>query len=223
MNLLKLASLIDHTNLKSSAVESDIDELCSEAVEHRFASVCVYGYWVDLIRSKHQSGLRISQVVNFPMGLSVSHVQTLSQINSSADEYDIVMNISKLKEKRYDEIEDELKRVRAYIGRKILKVIVESAVLTQDEILTATSLVSDVGADFIKTSTGFIPQPEEKLSEQVASIRNYIRLHHLPIEVKASGGIKSLDHVKALISMGATRIGTSSSVKIMRELKERGR
>lgn len=222
MNRDTLANLIDHTNLKSYAVTGDIDLLCTEAKEYGFASVCVHGYWVDYIKENYPS-IKIAQVLNFPDGLSTSHTDTLSRVNSSADEYDMVLNISKIKEKEYLEVKDELQRVKAYVGNKILKVIVESAVLNTEELLSATGIVADSGADFIKTSTGMITQPDTHLIDQVHTIHNFIKLHQLPIEIKASGGIKSLDLVKILIGEGVTRLGTSNSVKILMELEARTR
>lgn len=222
MNLSKLASIIDHTNLRSSATEREIDILCNEATEFGFASVCVYGYWVDHIKENYPA-VKVAQVLNFPSGLSLSHVETLSQINSSADEYDIVMNLSKLREKKYAEVRDELKQVRSYIGRKVFKIIVESGVLNSDELLMATALVAEVGADFIKTSTGFVQQLDTQLFDQVATIKSYINLHRLPLEIKASGGIKTLEQIRMLVGLGVSRIGTSSSLSILKELEGRGR
>lgn len=222
MNLSKLASIIDHTNLRSSTTEREIDILCSEAIDFGFASVCVYGYWVDHIKERYPD-IKVVQVLNFPSGLSLSHVETLSQVNSSADEYDIVMNLAKLREKKYPEVKEELKQVRTFVGRKVLKVIVESGVLSSDELLAATSIVADVGADFIKTSTGFISQQDTQLFDQVATIKSYLNLHRLPLEIKASGGIRTLEQVRMLIGLGVSRIGTSSSISILKELEERGR
>lgn len=218
MNQEKLASIIDHTNLKPYATSREIDVLCYEAVENKFSTVCVYGYWVDYIRELHPD-LRITQVVNFPTGLSMSHVETLSQINSCADEYDIVMNISKLREKKYREVAAELKQVRSYVGDKILKVIVESAVLTSDELVMAISILADAKSDFIKTSTGYVSQTDMKLVDQVATIRSYLNLHRLPMGIKASGGIRTLEQVRTLVGLGVTRIGTSSALQILDEMR----
>lgn len=221
LNKSKLASLFDHTNLKSYATYNDIDFLCDDAIYNGFATVCVYGYWVGYIRAKFGEDLKISQVLNFPTGLSMSHVETLAQISSDADEYDIVMNISKFKEGRVDEVAEELRQVRNYTTGKKLKVIVESGVLTTEELVTATDMVAVVEADFIKTSTGTIPQNEEELLKQVAIISQTIKVHGLGIEIKASGGIKSLEQVKILVGLGVTRIGSSNCVRILRESEGR--
>jgi len=214
----KLAQLFDHTNLKSYATARDIDVLCAEAAMYNFATVCVYGYWVDYIRETYPD-IRVCQVLNFPTGLSLSDMVTLSEINSDATEYDIVMNISKFKEGRREEVCESLRLVRSYTRGKVLKVIVESGVLTTEELVAATDMVSSVGADFIKTSTGFISQEDSRLIEQVAIISNIVKAHHLPIEIKASGGVKSLDLVRVLIGLGVTRFGSSSSTRIIRELE----
>lgn len=212
-----LAQLIDHTNLKPWATTSEIDNLCQEALEFGFKTVCVYGYWVPFIKENYPN-LTIAQVLNFPNGLSASHVNTLAQIETDADEYDIVMNLSKLRERKKEELIEELKTVKSYLGKKVLKVIIETAILTQDDLFTAIDIVSASGADFIKTSTGTVVQTEDKLFEQVLQIAAYIRLHQLPLEIKASGGIKTLEQVKILIGSGATRIGSSNSVQIINRL-----
>jgi len=213
-----LAQLFDHTYLKPWATAPTIDLICQEAIDNNFYSACVYGYWVNYIRENFPE-LRIVQVLNFPDGLSLSNTDTLAQIQSEANEYDIVMNISKLKERKLDEVTDELKAVKAYAGKKVLKVIVESAVLTQDELYTAIDVVADSKADFIKTSTGImIQQPSESLIDQVAHIAAYIKLHSIPLSIKASGGIKSLSLIKVLIGLGVTRIGSSNCVQILKEL-----
>lgn len=218
----KLAALMDHTNLKSYATANEIDLLCREAKQHKFATVCVYGYWVDYIAENHPE-VKICQVLNFPSGLSLSNVETLSQVKSNASEYDIVMNISKLKEKQFSLIREDLEVVRAYTKGKVLKVIVESGVLTNEELMEACDIVAGIGADFVKTSTGFIPQPDSALIQQVAVIHNIIKLHNLPLEIKASGGIKTLDQVKILLGLGVTRFGSSNSVHILWELEDSGR
>lgn len=211
-----LAELFDHTNLKPWATTSEIDRLCQEATEHGFKTVCVYGYWIPFIKENYPD-LKISQVLNFPNGLSDSIVTTLAQI-TDADEYDIVMNLSKLKERKLDEIIEELRAVKSYIGKKTLKVIVETAVLTQDDLYTAIEVVGQSKADFIKTSTGMLAQPDESLFDQVMHIAQYIKLHNVPLEIKASGGIKTIDQVKVLIGLGVTRIGSSNSVQILNRL-----
>lgn len=218
MNVEKLASLFDHTNLRSYSMTRDIDVLCAEAKSFNFHAVCVYGYWVNYIAENYPD-VRICQVVNFPSGLSMSNVETLAQVNSAAHEYDVVLNVSKLKEGRFEELRDDLRVLRTYTAGKVLKVIVESGVLSDEELVSAVDLVAAIGADFVKTSTGFIPQSEAKLIQQVAIISNIIKLHQLPIEIKASGGVSTLDQVRILLGLGVTRLGSSNSVRILRELE----
>jgi deoxyribose-phosphate aldolase len=143
----------------------------------------------------------------------------LAQINSSAAEYDIVINLSKLREKKYESIREDLAVVRAFVGEKILKVIVESGVLTTEELIIAVDLVAEAKADFVKTSTGFIPQSDSELFQEVSLIQNVIKMHGLSLSIKASGGIKTIDQVKILLGLGTTRIGTSNSVRILQELR----
>ena len=217
MDKAKLAQLIDHTNLKPWSTAYNIKTLCDEAVQHKFHSVCVYGYWIPDVRDWYPD-LNIVQVLNFPDGLSYSITDTLAQIHSEANEYDMVINIAELKDAKYENIHEEIKAVRSYIGGKTLKVIVESAVLKDSELYMAMDILSAVGADFIKTSTGTVLQTEDCLIEQVVKINNYIRLHGLPLEIKASGGIRTLGLVKILLGLGVTRFGSSNSVQILKEL-----
>jgi deoxyribose-phosphate aldolase len=217
MDRLKLAQLIDHTNLKPWATEYNIKTLCDEAVEHKFHSVCLYGYWIPDVRAWYPD-LNIVQVLNFPDGLSYTITDTLAQIHSEANEYDIVINISELKDAKYINIHEELKAVKSYIGSKILKVIVETAVLKDLELYMAMDIIAGINADFIKTSTGTVIQTEDCLIDQVVKIQNYKRLHNLSFEIKASGGIKTLGLVKKLMGLGVTRFGSSNSVQILKEL-----
>ncbi len=217
MDRSKLAQLFDHTYLKPWGTANSIKTLCDEAVEYKFHSVCVYGYWIPDIREWYPD-LKIVQVLNFPDGLSYSITDTLAQVHSEADEYDMVINLAELKDAKYINIHEEIKAVRSYIGTKTLKVIVESAVLKDAELYMAMDILAAVGADFIKTSTGTVVQTEDCLIEQVVKMNNYIRLHQLPLEIKASGGIKTLGLVKILLGLGVTRFGSSNSVQILKEL-----
>lgn len=217
MNKLKLAQVFDHTNLRPWATTYSIKTLCDEAVQYKFHSICVYGYWIPDVREWYPD-LNIVQVLNFPDGLSYSITDTIAQIHSEANEYDMVINIAELKDAKFDNIREEIKAVRAYIGGKVLKVIVESAVLKDHELYTAIDILAEVRADFIKTSTGTVPQEERCLIDQVDKISNYIKLHQLPLEIKASGGIKNLALVKVLIGLGVTRFGSSNTVQILREI-----
>jgi deoxyribose-phosphate aldolase len=213
----KLAQLLEHTNLNPWATEFNIKTLCEEAIEYKFHAVVVYGYWTPDIRAWYPN-LNIVQVLNFPDGLSYTITDTLAQIHSEANEYDMVINLSELKDGKYENIHDELRAVKSYIGNKTLKVIVESAVLKDAELYQAMDILAEVGADFIKTSTGTVVQTDDCLIEQVVKIQNYKRLHHLPFEIKASGGIKTLGLVKMLLNLGVTRFGSSNSTQILKEL-----
>ena len=217
MDRNKLASLFDHTNLKPWSTEYSIKLLCDEATDNHFHSVCVYGYWVPSVRVWYPN-IKIVQVLNFPDGLSYSTTDTIAQIHSEADEYDMVINLAELKECQYDSIKEEIRAVKSYVGSKTLKVIVESAVLNDKELYAAIDLIIDAGADFIKTSTGTIPQTDDNLIEQVRKIHNYIKLHNIALDIKASGGVKSLQLVKILLGLGVTRFGSSNSTQILKEL-----
>ena len=217
MDTLKLAQLMEHTNLKPWATAYNIKTLCDETVQNKFHAAVMYGYWVPDAREWYPD-LNIVQVLNYPDGLSYSITDTIAQIHSGANDYDMVINISELKDAKYENIADEIKAVKSYIGTKTLKVIVESAVLKDSEIYKAMDILYTAGADFIKTSTGTVPQTDDCLIEQVKKINAYKHLHGLPLEIKASGGIKSLALVKVLLGIGVTRFGSSNSVQILKEL-----
>ena len=209
-----LAGKIDHTCLEPQATESDIQKLCEEALEHGFAAVCVNPSYVHLAsRLLKGSKVRVCAVAGFPLGAvpaSVKVFETRQAIAEGADEIDMVINIGALKSKAYALVSQEIMTVREAARGKILKVIVEAALLTKEELVRVSLYSKEAGADFVKTGTGF--------SSRGASVEDVriIRETVCPtVGIKAAGGIKSYNFAKELIEAGADRIGTSSSIELM--------
>ncbi|MEW6687196.1 MAG: deoxyribose-phosphate aldolase [Candidatus Edwardsbacteria bacterium] len=214
---LDLASFIDHTLLKPEATKSDIERLCQEAKQYQFFAVCVNPTYVSLVR-KILDGTRIKicTVAGFPLGANLTETKIREAalgISHGAQEIDMVMNISALKSSNEDLVEEDIRSVRQTCGKGIiLKVILETAVLTQEEKVRACQIAKRVGADFVKTSTGF-----GSGGATVADVLLMRKAVGKEMGVKASGGIRDYQMAIKLIEAGATRIGTSSGVKIMKE------
>lgn len=212
------AKYIEHTLLKPEAVAQDYERLCREAVEHGFFGVCVPPYWVKkAARELKGSGISIVTVIGFPLGYSLAqskmHELDLA-VSHGADELDMVMNLAAFREDPQGWLKPEIAMLakKAHESEKILKVILETAYLTEAEITEACSICADAGADFVKTSTGFAPS---------GATTAHVKLMKAAVNgragVKASGGIKSLADAVAMIEAGAERLGTSAGVGIMRE------
>jgi deoxyribose-phosphate aldolase len=213
---IKLAKYFDHTVLKPEITSADIEKLCSEAAEYGFFSVCVNPVWVKLSKKLLKgSKVDICTVVGFPLGANTTKIkiaETELALEEGAKEIDMVINIGKLKEGDTDFVRKEISKLKKITGKRILKVIIETALLTEDEKRTAIKLVKDAGADFVKTSTGFA-----KSGATIDDISLMRKIGGKSLKVKASGGVKTLDFALALIEAGANRIGASSSVDIMED------
>ena len=211
---MELNSYIDHTNLKKDALIEDIEKLCEEAMKYHFASVCVYPYFVKAVSEYLKgSNVEICTVVGFPNGMNTTNVkvyEAIDAIENGATEIDMVINISALKNKEYDYIKNEIEEIRDAIGGKTLKVIIETCLLTDEEIVKMTEICNDTFVNFIKTSTGF-----DKEGAKVEDIELINKHKGAVLEIKASGGIRDIETAEAMIKAGATRIGTSSGVKLM--------
>jgi deoxyribose-phosphate aldolase len=216
---MKINEYIDHTILKPEASEAQIINLCKEAKEYAFKSVCVNPYYVPLVsRELVKSKVKTCAVIGFPLGATNSEIKSFEThmlIFSGAQEIDMVINIAALKDKLYDIVEEEIWAVTAAAKDKALvKVIIECCLLTDEEKVKACELSLKAGAGFVKTSTGFSTGGatinDVKLMRSVVGDRS---------EVKASGGIRDYETAMAMITAGATRIGTSSGVDIMKQAK----
>ncbi|WP_412031282.1 deoxyribose-phosphate aldolase [Metamycoplasma buccale] len=210
---------IDHTLLSPSATSKDIDKLIEEAKKYNFKSICIAPSWIKYAKEKlAKTDILICTVVGFPLGYNATSVkvyETKIAIAHGADEIDMVINIGRFKEREYEYVLNEIKEIKKECGNKNLKVIVETALLTNDEIAKITEIVLQSGADFIKTSTGFSYRgasfDDIKIMKKIAKDK---------LLIKASGGIKTASDAIKMIELGANRLGTSKSVLIIEELKK---
>lgn len=209
-----IASRIDHTLLKPDATDEEIRNLCREAREHSFAAVCVNPVWVNLCRRLLKgTGVMVATVIGFPLGAIPARAkaeEAARAVVEGADELDMVMNIGFLKSGRDAEVEEEIRGVVQAAEGRTVKVIIEAALLTDEEKVKACTLARRAGAHFVKTSTGF--------SKGYATARDVALMRHVVGEsmgVKASGGIKTSADARKMIQAGATRIGTTAGIAIV--------
>jgi len=213
-----VASMIDHTLLKPDATRRDIEALCREAAEYSFASVCVNPTWVPLCASLlRATSVRVCSVVGFPLGAATpdtKHYETRRAIFDGAREIDMVINIGALKSGELRVVERDVEAVTfpCREAGALSKVIIEAALLTDDEKITACTLAKAAGADYVKTSTGF--GPGGATAVDVALMRRVVGEE---MGVKAAGGVRDLESLKAMVAAGATRIGASAGVRIVQE------
>ena len=213
---MNLAPYIDHTLLKPDATPDQIARLCAEAAAHHFASVCVPPCYVRQAAEELQgSGVAVCTVIGFPLGYSLAKVKFFEghlALNDGATELDMVLNIGALKAGRHEEVEDEIGQLAELCRLRgaLLKVIIETALLTEDEIVTACRLCAEAGANFVKTSTGFASRGASVADIELmrASLPTHIRL-------KASGGIRTREAALALVAAGADRLGASDGVALL--------
>jgi deoxyribose-phosphate aldolase len=214
-----IARLIDHTVLKPQATEADIVRICREAIDYGFASVCVNPYYVMLVADMLRgSGVLTCTVVGFPLGANMPETKAAEAtraVRDGAQEIDMVINVGALKSARYDWVRHDIEQVvaAAHAGGATVKVILETALLTDEEKIIACEIARDAGGEFVKTSTGF--GPGGATTDDVALMR---RVVGPAMGVKASGGIGTRQDAAAMIAAGATRIGASAGVRITRDL-----
>ncbi|MED4269807.1 deoxyribose-phosphate aldolase [Geobacillus stearothermophilus] len=212
---VNIANMIDHTLLKPEATEEQIVQLCAEAKQYGFASVCVNPSWVKTAaRELSGTDVRVCTVIGFPLGATTPETkafETKNAIENGAREVDMVINIGALKSGADDWVESDIRAVvEAAAGKALVKVIIETALLTDDEKVRACQLAVKAGADYVKTSTGF--SGGGATVEDVALMRKTVGDN---VGVKASGGVRDRKTAEAMIEAGATRIGTSSGVAIV--------
>ena len=213
-----VAAMIDHTLLKADATRTDIEKLCREAAEFRFATVCVNPVWVALAATRLRgSGVGVCSVVGFPLGATTADVkqyETRRAIYDGAAEIDMVINVGALKSGDLRTVERDIAAVVDPCRQcgVVSKVIIEAALLTDEEKITASTLTKAAGADFVKTSTGFGPG-----GATVADVALMRRVVGAEMGVKAAGGVRDLEGLKAMVAAGATRVGASAGVKIVQE------
>ncbi len=215
---MTILNMIDHTVLKADAKKDDILKLCQEAIEYQFAAVCLNPSFVKLAKEALKgTGVKVATVIGFPLGANTEEVkvfETQNAIENGADEVDMVINIGALKGGDYDLVLDEIKAiVNVSKGKALVKVIIETALLNEEEKSIAIKLSLEAGADFVKTSTGFSTN-----GATVEDIKLMKSIVGDQMEIKASGGVRDLKTAQAMVEAGATRLGTSSGVSIAKEL-----
>ena len=207
--------LIDHTLLKPDASVKAVRKLCEEALEYKFASVCVNPYFVPLAsKLLKNSDVKVCTVIGFPLGATLSQVKKYEAeeaVNAGADEIDMVINISMAKEHNYEYIENEVKLVKEGCKGKLLKVILETCLLTDEEIIECSKAAVRGNADYVKTSTGFSTG-----GATVHAVELMRKSVGPKIGVKASGGVHNKEEAEAMVKAGATRIGASAGVQIVK-------
>jgi len=215
---MNISGMIDHTLLKADSTKVQIETLCKEAIEYNFAAVCVNPWYVDLCcKLLHGTSVKVATVVGFPLGSNTKEVKAFEAkdaISNGADEIDMVINISALKDKNYNVVKEDIEAVLYETrGKAILKTIIETCLLNDEEKKKICEICIELGVDYIKTSTGF--STGGATVEDIKLIRSVIDNKAL---IKASGGLKDLQIAKDMIEAGANRLGTSSGVKIVKEL-----
>ena len=212
MELNEILAKCDHTLLKVDATAEEIRKICDEGIKYNCASVCIPAAHVAGAKRYVGDRLAICTVIGFPNGYSTSAVKAFEAadaVKNGADEIDMAINLGMVKDGCWDDVLSDIKAVRAATAGKILKVIIETCLLTEDEKIKLCEIVSESGADYIKTSTGFSKAGATR--EDVALMRKYSAPH---LKVKAAGGIASLQDAEDMIALGADRLGTSRIVKI---------
>ena len=219
MKIEDILSKCDHTLLSVTATWDEIKAICDDGIKYGTASVCIPPCYVAEAKKYVGDKLKICTVIGFPNGYSTRDAKVAEAkdaLNNGADEIDTVINVGFLKDRRYDEILAELKALKAVCGDKILKVIIETCLLTEDEIIKMCEIVSASGADYIKTSTGF--STAGATFRDVEIMRKYCDKR---VKIKAAGGISSIEDAEKFIELGADRLGTSRIVKIVKSKEQK--
>lgn len=215
--MVELNKYIEHTLLKQDAVKEDFEKLFAEAKEHNFLGVCINPAYIKMAKNAlEDSDVKVVTVIGFPLGANKTEVkvfETSCAVADGADEVDMVINVSALKNKDYDYVREDIKAVKIAAKDSPLKVILETDLLTKDEIKKACELCIEAKADFVKTSTGFVKNGVGAKTEDVKLM--YETVSPFGLKVKASGGIRDKEAALQMIEAGASRLGTSSGVKIV--------
>lgn len=215
MDKKEILRKLDHTLLKQTATWEQIKALCDEGMENRTASVCIPPYYVKRAKEYVKENLKICTVIGFPNGNTTTAAkvfETEDAVNNGADEIDMVINLGMVKDKEYDKVLGEIKAIKAACAGRLLKVIIETCLLTEEEKLEMCRVVTESGAEYIKTSTGF--STGGATFADVALMRKNIGAE---VKVKAAGGISSVTDAEEFIRLGADRLGTSRLIKLLKE------
>jgi len=215
MTAEEMLNRVDHTQLKAYATWDDIKKLCDEAIRYHTASVCVPPAYIRAIREAYGEQLTICTVVGFPLGYSVTEAKAAEverALKDGCDEIDMVVNISDVKNGYWEKVEEEIRTLKGICGSHILKVIIETCYLTEEEKITMCGIVTRAGADYIKTSTGFGTGGATR--EDVELFRKHIGPG---VKIKAAGGVSTLEDLEMFLNLGCDRIGTSRAVGLCQE------
>lgn len=214
MNNKEILALVDHTLLSQTATWEEIKLICDDAIHYQTASVCIPPSYVKAVKDYVGDKMKVCTVIGFPNGYNTTAVkvfETSDAVANGADEIDMVINLGMVKDKRYDELTEEIRAIKKACNGKLLKVIIETCLLTDEEKIQLCKAVTDAAADFIKTSTGF--SKAGATVSDVALMRSNVGAK---VKVKAAGGISSLEDAADMVKAGADRLGTSRIVKIIK-------
>ncbi|MDE6357221.1 MAG: deoxyribose-phosphate aldolase [Eubacteriales bacterium] len=214
MNSSEILKYVDHTQLKAFANWEDIKKLCNEAIEYKTATVCVPPCYIKRIKDEYKEKISICTVVGFPLGYSVTEakvLETKKAIEDGADEIDMVINISDVKNGDFDLVKNEIIALKEACGDKILKVIIETCYLTEEEKIKMCQIVTEAKADYIKTSTGFGTN-----GATIEDIKLFKQNVGENVKIKAAGGIKTVEDMENFIKEGSERLGTSAAINIIK-------
>lgn len=221
MDRNKIFKAVDHTLLTQQATWSEIQQICDDAIKYGTASVCIPPSYVEAAKEYVGERMRVCTVIGFPNGYNTTAAkvfETEDALENGADEIDMVINIGDLKDKRYGEIEKEIRTLKEICGSRILKVIIETCLLTEEEKVKMCELVTGAGADYIKTSTGF-----SKAGATFEDIALFAKHVGPDVKMKAAGGISSFHDAEEFIRLGAARLGTSRIVKLAKQEEGTGK
>lgn len=216
MTKQEMLSHVDHTQLKAFATWEDIKTLCEEAIEFQTASICVPPAYIKQIHNNYGDKVNICTVIGFPLGYSVTEAkveETRQAVNDGAKEIDMVVNIADVKNGLFDKVEEEIKAIKVACQGNILKVIIETCYLTEEEKIAMCKAVTNAGADYIKTSTGFGTG-----GATIEDIKLFKKHIGPDVKIKAAGGISTLEEMEAFLAEGCDRIGTSRAVGLLKNM-----
>lgn len=216
MELKEILHRVDHTLLTQTASWEEIKALCDDAIKYKTASVCIPASYVKQVKEYVKEEMAVCTVIGFPNGYSTTAAKVFEAkdaVDNGADEVDMVINLGWVKDNRFDLVEEEIRKIKEAVGDKILKVIIETCLLTEEEKISMCRAVTAAGADYIKTSTGF-----SKAGATSQDVELFARHVGEGVKIKAAGGISSLADAEHFLELGADRLGTSRIVKIAKEL-----
>lgn len=220
MNVNEVLKYVDHTQLKAFATWEDIKKLCDEAIEYNTATVCIPPCYIKRIKENFEDKIKICTVIGFPLGYSVTEakvLETKKAIEDGAEEIDMVINISDVKNGDFENVKNEIIQIKKACGDKLLKVIIETCYLTKEEKIKLCEIVTEAKADYIKTSTGFGTN-----GATIEDIKIFKQNVGANVKIKAAGGIKNFEDMENFIKEGSERLGTSSAINIIKGLENSG-